>query len=77
MIAAALFALSLNGLLNPGPQVETTVTHAAGWRIEKRTDAFAGTTACKLERGKLSVRDGALVMNFGGRPDTVIVQPTG
>ena len=50
-------------------EVSREVTRAGDWRIEKVVDRFSGDTACTLERGDVSVRHGALVLNLGSRTD--------
>lgn len=50
-------------------EVSRELTRAGDWRIEKVVDRFSGDTACTLERGDVSVRHGALVLDLGGRTD--------
>jgi hypothetical protein len=52
-----------------GAEVSREVTSAGGWRIEKLTDRFSGEIACTLKRGDVSVRNGALVLDLGGKTD--------
>jgi hypothetical protein len=70
MTPAILLSLSWFWTGHPAQaQVTRQVSHADGWRIEKVTDRFSGEVACRLERGKMQVRDGALVLNLGRRVD--------
>lgn len=71
MTPAAILALSWFWTAHPaGAHVATEVTRAGDWRIEKVTDRFSGETACKLERGDVEVRDGALIVKLGNHVDT-------
>jgi hypothetical protein len=70
MTPAVLLSLASLWTFHPaGAEVSREVTSAAGWRIEKTTDRFSGEAACVLTRGDVSVRNGALVLDLGGKTD--------
>jgi hypothetical protein len=77
MFPALMLAL-LAGLPNPlagfhgprGGDIQRSSQDVAGWRLEAKRDAFAGRTACRLQRDGATYERGVITFRFAPNVNT-------